>query len=256
MKFKYFLSLLIMITIFGCIIPDETDQKTIGTNTPANTNEVDYGNYAETDYSDPNATDPNDSYGATEGLSPDGVYTISYTKDLRIAQTQTFPYCSEPIRNSSMTLQFNTKSIQLILTENNFVWSQDYPILYTWDAELQLNGTLYKNTVSAQNNQSMPIELFLVDKDIVSFKIGTRTYTKKAGPVTKKTTTTAVDDCEPVYMDNHQILVKPGENLKLIIQNYNTDNKTNYTLEQVLNKNTYIKRRTGYAVYPNDIINF
>ena len=207
--------------------------------------------YSNTNVNTSPAKNTDDSTNVVEESGD--LFTLKASKINSINANQIFKYSSDILPNSYVEFVFSENggliNIEAILNENDNKWANTYTVENTLSSEWTINGMIYKGSIIDNYKKSYSLTLKLNGNDLYYIQIGDRTYTKT--PLKVKTSTK--DKSNLQYMDNHQVVVRAGENLKYIVDKYNKENGITYTVEEIRIKNKL--NRQGVVV-PGQIIYF
>ncbi len=219
-----FLCLIASVALTGCVGCGKTDAPPPWKNQKGNLNKS-----PSTDPLNFKTTNDSTDYNSTNIQNSEEVFSLTALKTNNIASNQIFNYSNLPIPNSSYEFKFqkegNNVELNVILKENGFNWENVFSLVNDLKSEWRMEGITYSGEVVDNYKITYPLSIKIDNNNQVEkVQLGQRTFTKKPAPNSTQTE-------KLTYLDNHTVVVQPGQTLRKLVDMYN---KENYP--QIINK--------------------
>jgi hypothetical protein len=196
-------------------------------------------NNIENTFGDTTKKDPPREY-----INNDSLLVITTVETTNIPENISFNYYYV---GSKITFYFNKTGMTVSLKERNN-WYSDYEFASDWQKETIYPNNMYKNTLN--DGTKIVLTTNAVTNKIVKINFGDHEY--PIPNVNKNTSAAPIRSTRLKYLENNSIEVKTGQNLKYIVDTYNNENSSAYTVELIKKMNNL----TTNTIYSGQIIHF
>jgi hypothetical protein len=220
-KLFLFISLIFSIFISSCgggeFNPPPRNAKKFEQNNPST--------LVEENNSKENPTLVDKDFNTQEYQNQDSSLVITTVEVQKIPESVSYDYYYP---GSKITFYFNPQSMAITLYEKNS-WFRDYEFSGNW-SKTHENGTdIFKNKLT----DGTLISITVKNNQIYGILIGNENFPISKKEVTPDKVNTRVKSGRLKLLENNEVIVEKGQNLNYIIDLYNKENGTDYTLDQV-----------------------